>query len=97
MGYQIHYAEASVIKIPVAEQLVSKRSGSGRWIIICIIVLSLVFAGKFGYLDFLIPGDKDVTRQAFSTMVEDVKEGGSVRSAVTAFCQEILDNAELDN
>ena len=52
--------------------------------------------GRAGVLDFLIPGDEAITRKAFQTMIEDVKEGERVSDAVTTFCEEILAGAEYE-
>lgn len=59
------------------------------------IVLLAVILGESGSFDFLIPGDNAVTRAAFGALVEDVKEGESVKTAITTFCMEILDGAEI--
>lgn len=42
----------------------------------------------------LLPGDAG-TRQAFEQMLENVRAGESLEEALTVFCQEIIDNAEL--
>ena len=59
-------------------------------------MLALVLAGGVwlkinGVPDFMIPGDSDVTRQAVSSLLADMKDGEPIEEAVVAFCEEILD------
>lgn len=46
-------------------------------------------------LDSLLPGDPAVTGAALDTLVENWQEGMSVGEAFTAFCQEIVANAQI--
>ncbi len=43
----------------------------------------------------LIPGDPEVTTQAFETMIHSLCAGEEISEAVTAFCREILEHAQL--
>lgn len=56
-----------------------------------ILVTSYVFLQAKLYRYF-IPGDPDVTVPAFSTMVDRVGDGASVRDAFVEFCKEIIMN-----
>lgn len=95
MGYRLEYG-ATVVKIPTQESTFNRKNArSVKWIAAGCILLSLTILGKIGCLDFLIPGDKEVTKQAFSAMVDNVREGEDVKTAVTAFCMEILNRAEI--
>ena len=44
--------------------------------------------------EFLLPGDPAVTAAALENMVDNIKDGNSIAEAVTAFCREIVENAE---
>lgn len=44
---------------------------------------------------FLLPGDPDVTGQALETMISQIKDGEPLSDAVTAFCKEVIDGAEM--
>jgi hypothetical protein len=65
-----------------------------KWSVISIIAVTAAILCRLGMFDFLIPGNKEVTKDAFQTMVEGVQEGNSVKDAVVAFCEEILAGAE---
>lgn len=94
MGYQIKYG-ATAVKIPVLENTPKKEKNTRPVWLIPVIVTGIIIAlGWTGNLDFLIPGDKVVTKKAFSEMVEQVQQGEQIGNAITAFCREILDNAE---
>ena len=95
MGYRIHYGHM-LIKEEIRQREEKRKTRlPAKLIVACSIVLVITILGKTGCLDFLIPGDKEVTKQAFSAMVENVRDGEDVKSAITAFCVEILDHAEL--
>lgn len=65
-------------------------------IIICItVLLAVVFACRAEPVrGWLIPGDPQVTSAAFSSMVEQMKQGASVQDAVTAFCVQVINGSE---
>jgi hypothetical protein len=89
MAYHIQYGKPG--KIERFERLQkSSRYKIAKYVIIGMAILSLALLRRAGKLDFLIPGDKQITRDAFQTMVEDVKSGENIKSVVTAFCEEIL-------
>ena len=95
MGYRLEYG-STVVKIPLCEaKSTQKSSAPVRWIAAGCILLALTLLGKAGCLDFLIPGDKEITKQAFSSMVDDVGNGEDIKTAITAFCMEILSGAEI--
>ncbi len=95
MSYQIQYGGSSAERY-FKRKYKSKRPGRlPLWIGFCCILLAITLLGKLGYLDFLIPGSREITRSAFIEMVSDVQQGTDVKTAVTAFCQEILDGAEM--
>lgn len=54
-----------------------------------ILVISYVFLQAKLYRYF-IPGDPDITIPAFSTMVDRVVDGDSVKDALVEFCKEII-------
>jgi hypothetical protein len=93
MAYQIQYGK-STIKERIAKIRSLKNLEIYKWAIIGTAMMTIFLLGHFGALDFLIPGDREVTKEAFNTMVEDVREGESVSEAITAFCEEIFAGAE---
>lgn len=93
MAYQIQYGK-STMKERIGKLRTIKNIEIYKWAIIGTAVLTIFLLGHFGALDFLIPGDRDVTKEAFNTMVEDVREGERVSEAITAFCEEIFAGAE---
>ena len=95
MGYRIRYGQTAVKEVIAQTQLQKEKKLSLKWIAVVCVMIAITILGKTGCLDFLIPGDKEVTRQAFSSMVENVREGENVKTAITAFCMEILNNAEI--
>lgn len=58
---------------------------------ITICLLSAVYMiYSFGLINFLIPGDPDVTVSAFSEMVDGVQNGQPVSDAVYMFCKCVI-------
>ena len=93
MAYRIQYGKASK-KERTALLHSSKKFYILKWGLAAAVVVLISLLGRFGFLDFLIPGDRDITKSAFQTMVEDVREGEHVKDAVIAFCEEIISSAE---
>ena len=95
MGYRIEYGDRAAVR----------KERKGRSLLTRIVtvacILSLVagalavkHAGLTWVTDFLLPGDPAVTAAALENMVESIREGEPWGDAVTAFCREIIENAE---
>lgn len=96
MGYRIRYGET------IKKEFISEsRWGFGfviKWIavmIICCVITFVLTYYKEAVIDFILPGDKVVTKAAFLTFAEDLRNGNSIKDTITAFCQEIVTNAKL--
>ena len=96
MAYRIRY-------ISFGEE--KKAEGRRNWktllagLLVAMLLIGAMFV-KIGELPFvmeyLLPGDPSVTAAALDGMVEDLKEGESIKNAVTAFCREIIEHAPTD-
>ena len=62
--------------------------------IAAIISISLAVFCLAGGIKLLLPGDPDVSAAALENMVEAIQNGETISDAVTAFCQEIMANAQ---
>ena len=96
MAYQIQYGRPTK-KERIARVRNSKAKKSAIYIILGVSALTVALLGKAGFMDFLIPGDQKVTKHAFYSMINQVQQGEHITSAITAFCEEILINADVKN
>ncbi len=86
MGYRITYGQTVTYKFIPNKKLHRRRFA-------VVIVVFALLAGLFSYRAAwkqLLPGDEHITFQALSHMVENLKNGGTMKEAVTAFCQELV-------
>ena len=95
MSYQIQYksvGQKKYTKHKLPFRLSRKRT------VLLLAVTALIFISLcFSRVRYLfIPGDPEVTEQAISNMVEALRSGESVGDAVTAFCQEIINNGKRE-
>lgn len=47
--------------------------------------------------EFLLPGELSVTETAFQNLVTEIKEGESIGDAVSTFCREIVEHAQISD
>lgn len=93
MAYCIHYG-------PVKTKDGKKERRSGRLPLLLfsftvLLAIGISVSGIGSTIrNFLLPGDAEVTQAALQTMVEDLGDGKPLWDTVTAFCQEILENAK---
>ena len=85
MGYRIAYSEETSHKFP--EKIRKKKPL--LWVATGALLIGLLAGGW----KLLLPGNPEVTRTALANLAEDIRGGESLGQAVTAFCQEIIDNA----
>lgn len=96
MSYRISYdgkAEKTFFKEKDSKKYI-------RYTLMCIagmIVAILLYANKPKIENIIYPGDPQVTKNAVATMISDIRSGEDVKDAVMAFCQEIVDNAEVQD
>lgn len=95
MAYSIQYGRAS-IRNQFRRMKGTKQSTRLKSAIICSLILTALICGKLGYLDFLIPGDKEVTKEAFSDMLDSLQGGEDLKEAVSTFCEEIFSVAQQE-
>ncbi len=96
MGYRIHYGE-TVIKETFAQPK-PKENFPVKVILsltLCCAVLFTLLRNVDSVINFLLPGNQQTTKAAISTFVQDLNEGEPIKDAVTAFCREIIENANI--
>ena len=96
MGYRIEYDGEVVIWKP--ERINGLR-------IFSLAMIFLLLLGIYSYHfwpdgwealeTWIYPGNTRVTKEAFQNMAENLQAGVGISDAVTVFCREILDGAEI--
>ena len=92
MAYRIIYCNKNRVR---KYRLMTRKEAltfCGLVFIAAIIVLNIY--GK-DILHALIPGDPEITGQAFSQLADNLKSGEPLQQAVATFCKEIIENADL--
>lgn len=97
MGYIIDYSIAAPSVNRIAEtRSVRKKK---RYLILLLMIIICIFAFSVKATGFdiyqLLPGNKDVTRAALTSFLNNISNGISFQDAITAFCTEILNGAQL--
>lgn len=89
MSYTVVYQPEDNIRYPPVKR---EKLHAGKILALLACILSLLVCLIWGEVifDFLIPGDADTTKAAFSNMIEQIGEGVQVGKAMDAFCREIL-------
>ena len=95
MSYAVEYHFGVTAIKPIVDHSKSRRSIPVR--ILCLLLILTIFLSAFLICrtDFLVPGDKEVTKAAFRSLLQTVEDGTDIQSAVTAFCKEVIDGAKL--
>ena len=84
MGYVIQYEPEKNKKYPIS--VCRKRLPVG--VIVTMLILMIVGIGI--RMKWLVPGDPQVTADAFSAMVDDIADGEPIDESVAAFCGRVL-------
>ena len=95
MGYIIAYDGGDPGKMYTTRRR-SRLPGLTLGFFLAFLLFTKLFwpAGAAQLRQILLPGDPDVTQQAVTVLVEDLRAGEPVGAAVKAFCSEILIHAE---
>lgn len=94
MSYQIMYNPEDSHKYPTQ----FKKKHKKIILPVLMVLLCVLALGRPGIRNkveqWLIPGDPQVTKAAFSLMLDELREGESLGDAVTTFCNEIIAGSE---
>lgn len=96
MGYRVEYGQ-TMVKTTLPNR---KKWGLSRkhiiWAVGCFLLLLAVHFGRMEKVQNLfLPGDSAVTRSALSHLVMDLEAGKPFADSITAFCREIVENANI--
>lgn len=95
MAYCIEYGQPSGKKYaPVRHSGYLIRMICGTLILFLLMTHFFWPEGRTALREMFLPGDPEITAEAFSSMVEGLRQGEPVSDAVTAFCQALLTHEE---
>jgi len=94
MGYRILYENGLGEKTAYAPKCTDWKKRLLILGIAALMLAMLIAPVRTKIVHMLIPGDPKITSEAFFQMVSDLKNGDSVKNAVTAFCETVLNNGE---
>ena len=95
MGYQIQYGE-TMVKTYIPEGItISSWKCIKRFMIIVLIFTAIFLGSRKEVQNFLLPGNGEVTRNAISKMVSNLKEGEPLGTSIEAFCVDIVNGASI--
>ena len=95
MGYCIEYNPESNKRFPI------RNTNKKAWpfvVVTCLLVIALLVynVGQERIKTWLLPGDSQITEAALKNLVGELKDGEPISDAFTTFCQEIIDNAQIN-
>lgn len=91
MSYRVEYNPEQHSRYPTTKR---KRSFLMLLFLVALCVVGGQLLLKGELFSYLIPGDPEITKKAFSVMVEKIDSGAPVGEGIFAFCEEIISNAQ---
>jgi len=91
MSYSIKYEPELRKKYPSASRQGIKAKKAAILLLVIGVVIFCAF--QTNVVKFLLPGDQAVTAAAFSSLINHMEAGVSVKESLITFCKEIIVNA----
>lgn len=96
MGYRIMYSPEDDHKYPAC-----RPGRKNKWVLptllAAVIFVTMATPSMRNWLErWLIPGDPQVTKGAFSMMIDEIRSGEPLGEAVSTFCREILNDGNKE-
>lgn len=91
MAYMIQYQPEDDSRYPPVKRKADRRHIAMWMIGVVTVLICFLFGGEI--LDFLIPGDPEITKAAVAGIVEDLRNGMPITDVIDSFCGEILNEA----
>ena len=92
MSYQIRYTDASMVK----QVKTHHKRRTKLAIALCVIMLLVSLLKVDSVQDFWIPGETDVTKMAFSSFTQELREGKKLSEAIAVFCRRVIESDILE-
>lgn len=96
MGYHIQYGK-TIVRTAILSPSIDKKKRP-IWILILLVITVLGYtiqSNRDILRDYILPGDPEITAAAFGSLVDGIRQGENFGDAVTAFCLEIIENANI--
>lgn len=95
MAYRIDYGFAGNQRKPLHRKLYTPVIKTALVVLVLLAgAVAIKVIGLTWVQDVLLPGDPAVTAAALQNMTDGLRSGDSLLDAVTAFCREIVANAQ---
>ena len=95
MAYRIEYENGDKYPSAAPERTSGVAVRAAGFFLLFLLLTQLFWpAGAEKLRQILMPWDAETTAEAFSVMVSDLRQGDDISEAVTAFCREIMMDAE---
>lgn len=92
MGYEIRYG-ATMVRTPLVN---NKRKALTVTIgLLAVVIIFFILGNAVDLRQYVLPGNPEITGNALNALASDIKEGESLGSAITAFCREIIEHANI--
>ena len=94
MGYQIVYGPTEDMHTKSVRSSVRFRTMVAAALVLFALTVRLTWQEGADILrEYLIPGERTLTQQAFLELVVDLRQGEFLKDALTVFCQRILNES----
>ena len=92
LAYQIYYSPENNTRYPTK---VRKHKCNKKWLVTIIALMLLIIAVQKNqkFRKLLLPMDESETNAWLTSLMTDVQAEGNVKDALTAFCQDVIENA----
>ena len=96
MAYTIQYGAPAKVE---AAWIKGQKRRSKRYIafglVIALILGIFLLGSREPVQTFLIPGDPEITKAAVMQFTQNIQQGDNFKEAITTFCREIIESAEI--
>ena len=92
MAYQIRYGTSKYEQSHQQKKVWNRK----YWFAATILLFALWQLCGQAPGKWLLPGDPEVTTAALTQLQKDLRSGESIHAALTAFCEEIIDGAAME-
>ena len=95
MAYRIDYSSAGNQRKPLRKNIPTPVIKTTLFVLALVAgAVAMKVVGLTWVRDVLLPGDPEITANALQNMTDNLRSGESLLDAVTAFCREIIANAQ---
>ena len=96
MSYRIVYGPMPKVETSEKGSIIRLQIMTAAFVLLFAILVRIIWPeGSVVLQSMLLPNEAGIAESAFTDMISDIQQGDAMGDAITSFCKQVIDSAEV--